>query len=145
MTKTAYDQSANNPSIEAKAEMNAEEILEVDLGGRRLSATVISSGIQRHVFMMGQSYVLRITDPLDYVAEQAITEGSMRAPMPGKVVALLVEPQVKLAKGTPLLVLEAMKMEHTLITPYEGRVTAFHFCVGDTVTEDDILLAFEAS
>jgi 3-methylcrotonyl-CoA carboxylase alpha subunit len=45
--------------------------------------------------------------------------------MPGKVVTLIAEPGVVVEKGAPLLVLEAMKMEHTITAPRKGRSSAF--------------------
>ncbi|MBF0334410.1 MAG: acetyl-CoA carboxylase biotin carboxyl carrier protein subunit, partial [Alphaproteobacteria bacterium] len=47
--------------------------------------------------------------------------------------------------GTPLMVLEAMKMEHTIRAPADGTVTAVHFAAGDQVSEAAELLAFEAA
>ncbi len=65
--------------------------------------------------------------------------------MPGKVIALLAEVGVALEKGAPLLILEAMKMEHTICAPAAGKVGAFHFTVGDQVSEGAELLDFVAA
>ena len=70
-------------------------------------------------------------------------EGGLRAPMPGKVIALVVEAGTKVEKGAPLLVLEAMKMEHTISAPRKGVVKAFRFVPGDQVTDGAELLDFE--
>jgi 3-methylcrotonyl-CoA carboxylase alpha subunit len=66
------------------------------------------------------------------------------SPMPGKVIALLAPPGKPVVKGAPLLILEAMKMEHTIAAPSAGVVLDFHFAAGDTVAEGVVLLAFEA-
>ncbi|HQQ34647.1 MAG TPA: acetyl-CoA carboxylase biotin carboxyl carrier protein subunit, partial [Rugosibacter sp.] len=71
-------------------------------------------------------------------------EGSVMSPMPGKVIALLASPGKPVVKGAPLLILEAMKMEHTIAAPSAGVVLDFHFSAGDTVAEGVVLLAFEA-
>jgi 3-methylcrotonyl-CoA carboxylase alpha subunit len=63
--------------------------------------------------------------------------------MPGRIVGVLVEPGARVEKGAPLLVLEAMKMEHTITAPSRGRVKAVHFAAGDQVIEGAELLAFE--
>ena len=63
--------------------------------------------------------------------------------MPGKVIALLAEPGAAVEKGAPLLVLEAMKMEHTISAPRKGVVKAFHFAAGDQVTDGAELVEFE--
>jgi len=48
---------------------------------------------------------------------------------------VMVEPGDRVAKGAPLLILEAMKMEHTIAAPADGVVVAVHFRVGDRVAE----------
>jgi 3-methylcrotonyl-CoA carboxylase alpha subunit len=62
--------------------------------------------------------------------------------MPGKIVSLLAQPGVELKKGAPLLVMEAMKMEHTLTAPADGTVAAFLYRPGDQVAEGAALLEF---
>ena len=79
---------------------------------------------------------------------QASTAGgcdaSLTAPMPGKVVALLAERGARVEKGAPLLILEAMKMEHTIAAPAAGTVKTFRCGVGDQVAEGAELVEFEA-
>ena len=65
--------------------------------------------------------------------------------MHGTVVALLVEPGVSVEKGMPLMVMEAMKMEHTMTAPADGSVETFHFQAGDTVSQGAVLLDFAPS
>jgi 3-methylcrotonyl-CoA carboxylase alpha subunit len=60
-------------------------------------------------------------------------EGGLLAPMPGKVIALIAEAGATVEKGAPLLILEAMKMEHTITAPAAGTVKGFRFAVGDQV------------
>jgi 3-methylcrotonyl-CoA carboxylase alpha subunit len=63
--------------------------------------------------------------------------------MPGKVIAWLTQPDTSVAKGAPLLILEAMKMEHTITAPTAGKVRGFRFAVGEQVTEGAELVDFE--
>jgi 3-methylcrotonyl-CoA carboxylase alpha subunit len=65
--------------------------------------------------------------------------------MPGKVVAHLVQAGARVEKGTPLVVLEAMKMEHTLVAPAAGIVQAFRYAPGEQVADGAELVAFEPS
>ena len=65
------------------------------------------------------------------------------SPMPGKVIALLAKPGAAVEKGAPLLVLEAMKMEHTISAPHAGTVKSFRFAAGDQVEEGVALVEFE--
>ena len=65
------------------------------------------------------------------------------APMPGTVTRILAEPGADLPRGAPLIVLEAMKMEHTLRAPGDGRLKALKCAVGDVVQEGTELADFE--
>jgi 3-methylcrotonyl-CoA carboxylase alpha subunit len=64
--------------------------------------------------------------------------------MPGKIVQLMVAPGANVAKGAPLLIMEAMKMEHTISAPANGKVEALNYAVGDQVAEGAQLLSFVA-
>jgi 3-methylcrotonyl-CoA carboxylase alpha subunit len=55
--------------------------------------------------------------------------------MPGRVIQLMVEPGSRIQRGQPLMVIEAMKMEHTVTAPADGVVEAVRFAAGDTVEE----------
>jgi 3-methylcrotonyl-CoA carboxylase alpha subunit len=63
--------------------------------------------------------------------------------MPGTLVKLLVKPGDKVAEGTPLVVLEAMKMEHTMKAPRELTVKAINYKEGSFVEGLSTLLTFE--
>lgn len=63
--------------------------------------------------------------------------------MPGKVVALLAQPGQKVEKGAPLLILEAMKMEHTITAPAAGTVRAFCYAAGEQVGDGAALVEFD--
>ncbi len=66
----------------------------------------------------------------------------LAAPMNGTIVALLVEPGSPVEADTPLLVMEAMKMEHTIRAPAAGTVNAFYYQSGDLVDGGAELLDF---
>ena len=84
----------------------------------------------------------RRIDAIDHGRQEA--ESTLTAPMHGTVVALLVEPGARVEKGMPLMVMEAMKMEHTMTAPADGHVASFHFQAADTVGQGDVLLDFAA-
>ncbi|MAD82536.1 MAG: 3-methylcrotonyl-CoA carboxylase, partial [Deltaproteobacteria bacterium] len=69
-------------------------------------------------------------------------ENECVAPMNGTVVKLLVKPGSKVNKGTSLLILEAMKMEHTIVAPAVGIVEEILFQTGDLVQNDEKLVEF---
>ena len=116
--------------------------LRLDLDGLRLTATVIAAGERRHVFLHGRAYVFARVDPLFHAGAGAGMAGGLTAPMPGKVIALLAEPGSQVALGAPLLILEAMKMEHTISAPAAGTVKAYHCAVGEQVDDGAELVDF---
>jgi 3-methylcrotonyl-CoA carboxylase alpha subunit len=63
--------------------------------------------------------------------------------MPGKIVRQPVAQGDRVERGAALLVLEAMKIEHTIIAPCDGRVVQLHHAEGDQVEEGVILIDFE--
>jgi len=67
----------------------------------------------------------------------------LTAPIPGKVVAVQVEPGDEVEPGQPLIVLEAMKMENELAAEQSGRVVAVHTTAGDTVEGGELLIELE--
>ena len=68
-----------------------------------------------------------------------VSDGSLRAPMPGKVVAAPAKAGDAVTKGQSIIVVEAMKMEHALTAPFDGTVEAINFGVGDQVTDGAVL------
>lgn len=114
------------------------------LDGSRIAATVVDLHQERHLFADEQVWVVHYVDPLQIVAEGAALQGGLIAPMPGKVIALLAEPNSQVEKGTPLLILEAMKMEHTIRAPAAGLLKAYRFAVGDQVSDGADFVEFEA-
>ena len=126
-----------------RGELGADASLRADLGGLRLNAAVVVAGERRYVFLQGRSWPLARIDPLYHGGEGAGPEGGLLAPMPGNVIALLVEAGATVKKGAPLLILEAMKMEHTLTAPADGTVKSFHFAVGDQVSDGAELIEFD--
>ena len=69
----------------------------------------------------------------------AASDGALRAPMPGKIVATPAKAGDKVTKGQPIVVLEAMKMEHALVAPFDGVVGEVSVAVGDQVSADTVL------
>jgi len=114
------------------------------LGERRVSAAVVTSGEKRQVFFEGRSWPVTVVGALGAGGGGDDHAGGLQAPMPGKVIALIATAGSVVEKGAPLLVLEAMKMEHTISAPARGLVKAFHFAAGDQVTDGVDLVDFEA-
>jgi 3-methylcrotonyl-CoA carboxylase alpha subunit len=114
---------------------------EARIEGREYEAAVYQNGVHLTVMYAGHQEELTYADPLHSVADEDDVAGKLTAPMPGKVVAVRVEPGAKVKKGQPLIIVEAMKMEHTINAPADGIVEAIHASVGDQVNEKYELIA----
>jgi 3-methylcrotonyl-CoA carboxylase alpha subunit len=106
-----------------------------------------ADGVDYTLFADGASRRLRLVDPLDVTQYEAAgaAEAAVRAPLPGKIIDLRVKPGDTVSKGQPLLVLEAMKMEHTLTAPADGTVKSVRYAVGEQVPEGAELVEFETA
>ena len=116
--------------------------LQVTLGEATFRVRAVRDGADWHLFRNGMHRVLRLQSAQTAPEPDAII-GSLAAPMPGKVLQVLVRPGDTVAKGAPLVILEAMKMEHTIAAPHDGRVAEIHFKAGEQVNEGVELLRLE--
>jgi 3-methylcrotonyl-CoA carboxylase alpha subunit len=128
-------------TLEARGKLDAAGDLLADLGGIREKATVVRNGNVLTVMEQGGSHTLTLHDPYALTGEEEAAGGSLIAPMPGKVVAVLVAAGDKVKKGSPLVILEAMKMEYTVTAPRDGVVARLDFPVGGLVKEGEELLS----
>ena len=116
-------------------------VLAIDLDGVRRRVTVLEHGREIMVVVGGDRWRLVEFDPLAARADEDPAAGRLTAPMPGRVIRLLVEAGSKVRRGEPLLTMEAMKMEHTIAAPADGVVAAVGCSVGDLVEEGAALIA----
>jgi 3-methylcrotonyl-CoA carboxylase alpha subunit len=129
-------------SVAARAEAEADGRLVIDLGGARVHGTVVRTGRLFTVFAAGTSHRLELKEFESVVDEAA--GGTLAAPMPGSVIDVLVRAGQKVEKGAALMIIEAMKMEHTIAAPAAGTVAEVLFHKGDQVKEGEQLFRFEA-
>ena len=86
-----------------------------------------------------------LLDRLGFKAAAEIGEGEIHAPMPGKILELLVEEGDKVKPGDPVVILEAMKMENELKSPIEGIVASLAVAAGDSVEKNALILEIKES
>jgi biotin carboxyl carrier protein len=105
---------------------------------------------QVELLLNGDKYLLNIKEPIDDLLHDmgldksnGATVSSIKAPMPGMVLALQVEVGSKVSKGDKVLVLEAMKMENIIKSPGEGIVARILVNKGQTVDKNQVLIEFE--
>jgi len=96
------------------------------------------------VFDRGEAYEFTLDTGERDANEGAAGDGAILSPMPGKIVSVAAKAGAKLKKGDPILVLEAMKMEHTLTAPFDGKVVELTGKAGDQVAEGVVLAKIEA-
>ncbi|HUK04350.1 MAG TPA: acetyl/propionyl/methylcrotonyl-CoA carboxylase subunit alpha [Burkholderiales bacterium] len=120
------------------------DALRVTLGEAVFRVRAARDGSRWHLFRDGAHRVLALQS-VQTAPEPDSALGSLAAPMPGKVLQVLVRPGARVAKGAPLMILEAMKMEHTIAAPHDGAVAAIHFKAGEQVAEGAELLRLEAA
>jgi 3-methylcrotonyl-CoA carboxylase alpha subunit len=116
--------------------------LRLRLGDRQLSADVVRDGDDLHVFSGGRHRALTLVDVIAHAGEHDGAAAGLVAPMPGKVIAVHVAAGSRVTKGTPLLVMEAMKMEHAIVAPEDGIVEAVLYAAGEQVAEGAPLVTF---
>jgi 3-methylcrotonyl-CoA carboxylase alpha subunit len=125
----------------AKGDNSPALNIELTLGHLAVTGTVVRRGERVDVFSSGAMTALVLKDPLKHATDgQSEPAGGLTAPMPGKVIAVHVAVGDKVKRGQALLVMEAMKMEHTIAAPGEGIVKELLYGVGDQIAEGAALI-----
>jgi 3-methylcrotonyl-CoA carboxylase alpha subunit len=124
--------------------IDSEGGLDAVIDGRRQRAGIVRRDDDLVVLLPGETHRLTIVDPRAAGDLDEGGSGQLNAPMPGKIVQVLVEEGASVEKGQPLMILEAMKMEHTISAPGKGKVAKVSFKAGEQVPEGASLLQIEA-
>jgi len=122
-----------------------ERRLTARLEDATVEGSVVRVGSRVEVFLPGEHHVLEMHDPLRQELAAESRAGELEAPMPGKIIAIFVAAGDVVEKDAPLLILEAMKMEHTIRAPARGRIARILCRVGEQVGEGVELIEFEVS
>jgi acetyl-CoA carboxylase biotin carboxylase subunit len=96
------------------------------------------------IFDRGEAYEFTLDTGERAEGEVAAGDGAILSPMPGKIVSVAAKAGAKLKKGDPILVLEAMKMEHTLVAPFDGKLAELNAKAGAQVSEGVVLAKLAA-
>ncbi|AOE50010.1 acetyl/propionyl/methylcrotonyl-CoA carboxylase subunit alpha [Kangiella sediminilitoris] len=124
------------------AELNGNN-LRLDAAGKRFNATVVDDDKNLHVFVNGNYQILEKVER-GQAGESEEAGGSLTAPMPGTVIEVKVSEGDTVEAGQPLIILEAMKMEHTINAPTAGTVAEVLYGAGDLVNDGAELLILDA-
>ncbi|MDF2075806.1 acetyl/propionyl/methylcrotonyl-CoA carboxylase subunit alpha [Pseudomonas mendocina] len=125
-----------------RACLQDEELL-TDIDGTRQRLRAIRKGETLHLQWQGELYAVSRFDPIAAAEASHAQHGGLSAPMNGSIVRVLVEPGQTVEAGTALVVLEAMKMEHSIRAPKAGTVKALYCREGEMVSEGAVLVELE--
>ncbi|HWK47413.1 MAG TPA: acetyl/propionyl/methylcrotonyl-CoA carboxylase subunit alpha [Stellaceae bacterium] len=129
-------------SVELRGVVDEAGGLHFTLDGIKVRARGVRRGGELVIIAEGVNHRLGVVDPTVPPASEAVAGGRLTAPMPGKITQVMVAAGAEVTKGTPLLVLEAMKMEHTITAPADGTIERVRFAVGETVEDGAELISF---
>ncbi|MSP42115.1 MAG: acetyl/propionyl/methylcrotonyl-CoA carboxylase subunit alpha [Alphaproteobacteria bacterium] len=127
--------------VQASASL-ANGSLTVELDGRKFSAGINISGMCITVMLAGHAHIVDLHDPVHEAEQDEGVTGDIVAPMPGKLISVLVKAGDSVRKGDALAVLEAMKMENTLVAPVDGIVAEVNYAAGEQVEEGAVIVTF---
>ncbi len=115
-----------------------------NVDGSHTAARAHVFGNAIHLFIAGVHQAFEWLDPYLPLPAVADRHGGLTAPMPGRVIAILAKEGEAVARGAPLIVMEAMKMEHTMKAPAAGKVARILCRVGEQIVEGAELLVLES-
>jgi 3-methylcrotonyl-CoA carboxylase alpha subunit len=131
--------------LHAGAQPGMHGRLRATLDGRTVAAAARVGPATVDLFLDGAHHVFVRGDAPRGGGAAAAGHSGLASPMPGRIVAIPVQAGAVVERGAPLVVLEAMKMEHTIVAPAAGTVLAIECTVGEQVREGVELVDFEAS
>jgi 3-methylcrotonyl-CoA carboxylase alpha subunit len=120
----------------------ADDAMSIRLDGRVFEARAVRDGDDWHVFAGGDYRRLTLKEALPRHDDES-AGGSLAAPMPGRIIQVMARAGDSVKKGQALLILEAMKMEHTITAPADGVVKEIHFAAGEQVLEGAALVSLQ--
>jgi 3-methylcrotonyl-CoA carboxylase alpha subunit len=128
--------------LSASAVRASDGNLDINLDGVRQRVSVMHLGDTVSVRHDGETYRLRLPDPIAAAAEEDDAGGRLVAPIPGQVTEVIALPGMAVARGQVLVVLEAMKTVFRLAAPADGTVATVSCQAGDAVVEGQLLVSF---
>lgn len=120
--------------------------------GKSILVSVVKTDVANKTVTLriaGKKYVCKVKDQYDEILEtlgmsgQAKVVKELKAPMPGKVLDIMVNVGETVTKDQALLVLEAMKMENVIKSPGEGKIKSISIQKANTVEKNQVMINFE--
>lgn len=155
--------NSNTPLDLNKSSLEKYEILEVNYSNKEIILFKDQKKFKCKILKynyVDQSYVvkvngnistIRIIKPAEKTAEKiginkntSLNVNTLKAPMPGLILEILVTKSVIVKKGDPIIILEAMKMENILTSPKDGVIKNIEVKTQQTVEKNNVLIRFES-
>jgi len=140
----AVSLNGGTPLTLADLSRSATEVV-ARIGAQRQRARYLLAGGRVCLWSAEAQYEFIVEDPRTHEFTASAATGGLTTPLPGVVVAVPVVIGQRVAAGEVLMVIEAMKMEHTITAPYAGSVERIHFARGERVPEGSALIELEQS
>jgi 3-methylcrotonyl-CoA carboxylase alpha subunit len=138
--KTGFRLALPSGDLQVSGSLLADGTLTATIGDHKLTAAVAAIGSKLVVIRAGRQVdMLQVVDDFENTGSES-GAGVVVAPMPGKVIQIFAESGAVVEKGDPLIVMEAMKMEHTLVAAADGTITDIFHEIGDQVDEGTLLI-----
>ncbi len=141
----------NGHKKEIKIFENEEGFTFIEFNNKKYLAEITDKSQNKYtVLLNGVSYSFTIESPISYRRRKYLEKYKQHnkieivtAPMPGKIIELLVEESSHVKEGEAILILEAMKMQNEIIAQVSGKIRKISVKAGDSVTKDDVLMEIE--
>jgi glutaconyl-CoA/methylmalonyl-CoA decarboxylase subunit gamma len=141
----------NGHKKEIKIFENEEGFTFIEFNNKKYLAEITDKSQNKYtVLLNGVSYSFTIESPISYRRRKYLEKYKQHdkievvtAPMPGKIIELLVEESSHVKEGEAILILEAMKMQNEIIAQVSGKIKKISVKAGDSVTKDDVLMEIE--
>ena len=138
-----YQIQVGDASYQVSAQLNGDK-LDVIINGHRLSVHLFNDGDDLTLFHEGEQFICE-QHRESFSSDDNAGDNSLTAPMNGAVVAVLVEAGQEVKQGETVVIMEAMKMEHSLKAPHDGTVAEVYFAEGDLVEDGAELISLNAA
>lgn len=141
----------NGHKKEIKIFDNEEGFTFIEFNNKKYLVEITDKSQNKYtVLLNGVSYSFTIESPISYRRRKYLEKYKQHnkieivtAPMPGKIIELLVEESSHVKEGEAILILEAMKMQNEIIAQVTGKIKKISVKAGDSVTKDDVLMEIE--
>jgi len=145
------DLRINGHKQDIKIYEDEEGFTVIEYKNKKYLAEIIDKNQNKYsVLLNGLSYTFTIESPISYRRRKYLEKFKqvnktevIAAPMPGKIVELLVEVNAKVKEGEAILILEAMKMQNEIIAVVAGKIKRILVKPGDSVAKDEVLMEIE--